>query len=64
MLQVGDELLFDCGNDFNVTSDVVQSNLEVVGLVEMEVKESSWLRFKFQVGYSSALQHTASATTG
>ena len=47
-LQSGDELLFDCGDNFDQHSDVVKANLKVIGLVQDDHVREFMVAFEVQ----------------
>jgi K+/H+ antiporter YhaU regulatory subunit KhtT len=47
-LQPGDELLFDCGDDFSESSPIVKANLTLIGLVKDEHVREFMFAFKVQ----------------
>lgn len=67
VLQAKDEILFDCGDDFDETSDIVQQNLKHIGVVENDSEREFMVAFEvlglFQLDDSAAIspvqpQHT------
>jgi hypothetical protein len=54
-LQAGDELLFDCGDNFDENSPTVKSNLDLTGLVQQN--HAREFMFAFKVQGTSILHH-------
>lgn len=46
VLQAKDEILFDCGDDFDETSDIVQQNLKHIGVVENDSEREFMVAFE------------------
>lgn len=47
-LQSGDELLFDCGDNFDEHSDIVKANLTLIGLVQDDHVREFMVAFEVQ----------------
>ena len=47
-MQSGDELLFDCGDNFDENSDIVKANLTLVGLVQDDHVREFMVAFEVQ----------------